>query len=60
MNHSATEKSHQFLHASGSNQKSSFVNKIKNSEEKKFLVNAKRTSVNALKQHKFQYDRLYH
>ena len=60
MNHSATEKFHQFLHTSGSNQVISFVNKIKNSGEKKFLVNAKTTSVNALNQHKFQYDRLYH
>ena len=36
MNHSATEKSHQFLHSSGSNQVIAFVNKIKNSEEKSF------------------------
>ena len=36
MNHSATEKSNQFLHSSGSNQVISFVNKIKHSEEKSF------------------------
>ena len=48
-NHSATEKSHQFLHISGSNQVISFVNKNKNFEEKKFLVNAKTTSVKTLK-----------
>ena len=49
MNHSATEKPHQFLHTSGSNQVISFVNKIKNFEVKKFLVNANTTSVYALK-----------
>ena len=49
MNHSATEKTHQLLHTYGSNQVISFVNEIKNSEEKKVLVNAKTTSVNALK-----------
>ena len=45
MNHSryATEKSHQILHTPGSNQVISFVIKIKNFEEKKFLVNAKTT-----------------
>ena len=40
MNHSATEKSHPFLHTSGSGQVISFVNKIKNTE-KYVLVNAK-------------------
>ena len=32
MNHSATEKSHPFLHTSGSNQVKVFVNKTKNTE----------------------------
>ena len=40
MNHSASKKSHPFLHTSGSNQVISFVNKIKNTE-KMVLVNAK-------------------
>ena len=35
-NHSATEKSHPFLHTSGSNQVNGFVNKTKNTEQKCF------------------------